>query len=183
MLKHRLASLTVAAIMIGSAPVLTSLAAVSASAATTAVAVSSHSTAAANTACVYIQEAQASSFEIEGEGVNNPVRLTPNPGSCFTLHNKFTTPCGASVCTGYQYQDLSGHCLWDNGGTIDVGAACGGAGHINEDFYGISYLSSCHGWQVSDIGEDGLYMTAYGYSGSEVNMTSSSTHACWNFPS
>jgi hypothetical protein len=181
MLKRRLASITAAAIMIGSAPVLSALTAASASPATTAAAVSSRPTAAANTACVYIQD-HTNDAEIEGGGVNNPITETTPPGSCFTLHYKFTTPCGAAtVCTGYEYQDLSGHCLWDNHGTIDVGLACGGPGHPNEQFFGVRYIRGC-GWLVADITEGyGVTMNG-GALGATVTMVSG-VGSCWNYPS
>ena len=180
MLKRQSIRLTIAAIMIVSAPVLTTSAAASASAATTAVAVPSHSTAAVSTACVYIQD-QAGGLEIEGAGVNNPVTLNRPPASCFTLRYKFTVVYGVTTYTGYEYQDQSGHCLWDNGGYIDVGAACGGPGHPNEEFFGVSYTRGC-GWKVADVTEGpGEIMAGSNAPGSHVIMAGLGD--CWNFPS
>jgi hypothetical protein len=180
MLKHRLVSLTAAAMMIASSPGLTVVAAPSASAATTAAALSSHTTAAANTACVYI-EWYDTAGEIEGAGVNDPVIMTDAPGSCFTLRYKFTTPCGTTVCTGYEYQDQSGHCLWDNNRTVEVGAACGGPGHPNEEFFGVSYLANC-GWEVSDVTHYPYQMASGDLDGATVHMDPGQGD-CWNFPS
>ena len=180
MLKGRLVSLTTAAVMIGSASVLTTLGTASASAATTAAGVPSHFTTAPNTSCEYIQD-QAGGLEIEGAGVNNPVTLNRAPASCFTLHYKFTVVYGVTTYTGYEYQDLSGHCLWDNGGYVDVGAACGGLGHPNEEFFGVSYTSGC-GWKVADVTEGpGEIMAGSNAPGSHVIMAGLGD--CWNFPS
>ena len=181
MLKSRLVSLAVTALMIGSAPVLTAPTAPSAFAATTAAAVSSHSTAAASTACVHIQFG-VTDVEIEGAGVNHPVVVTNAPGSCFTLRYNFTTVFGTTVYTGYEYQDLSGHCLWDNNGTIDVGAACGGLGHPNEEFFGSRYTSGC-GWFVSDVTRGpSVYMWLNTPGETAVRMSGANA-SCWNFPS
>ena len=99
--------------------------------------------------CEYISNG-FSGLEIQGNGVNSPVSITAS-GNCFNLYNQFTTPCGGTkVCTGYEYQNGDGHCLWDNGGTIELGAACK-AGHPNEEFYGVPpYIDW---WQVADITE------------------------------
>jgi hypothetical protein len=199
MLKSRLAVLSAAAITIGLATVLTALGAASAPVATTGAAASSHSAGAANTAghtvpllhvsggvhivnrglvkdCVYFNTGP---YDIQGRGVNQPVTLSPAPGSCFNLYNKFTVPYGTTVYTGYEYQDLSGHCLWDNGGTIDVGAACK-AGHPNEEFFGVKYGSTSY-WEVGDITRGfGVYMA--GGSSDHIVMRSG-TVFLWKFPS
>jgi hypothetical protein len=89
--------------------------------------------------CVYIQSGNTVE-QIKGGGVNLPVALANPPGNCFNLLNKFTVgPFGTKTYTGYGYQNGDGHCLWDNGGTIDVGAACK-AGHPNEEFFGVTLL-------------------------------------------
>jgi hypothetical protein len=208
MLKHRFFRFTTGAITAVSAAILTSLAVTSASAATTAAA-SSHPTTAAEIAgqaataphgtgvvriihrglagdCVLIELTDQKLY-ITGNGVNKPVSLE-SPGNCFDLYNEFTTPCGGTkVCTGYEYQNGDGHCLFQNGGTIDVGAACQ-AGHPNEEFYGTLYTSG-YGWGVSNVAESSEYM----YSSlcetgdnDQVHLTSGVTFAAcsnWNFPS
>jgi hypothetical protein len=99
--------------------------------------------------CEYIENA-FSGLLIQANGVNKPVFLSNNSGSCFNLYNKFTTVVGATSVTGYEYQDLSGHCLWDNGGTIEVGGACQ-AGHENEEFYGVPpYIDWWHVAVITD---------------------------------
>jgi len=99
--------------------------------------------------CVAIQNWN-NGYSIAGNGVNNPVILTGG-GNCFNLLNKFTVgPFGTKTYTGYEYQNGDGHCLFDNGGTIDVGGACQ-ANHPNEEFYGVSYVGA---WSVSVVAVD-----------------------------
>lgn len=138
--------------------------------------------------CEYID---AGGIQIEGEGVNNPVAMEFPPASCFNLYNKFTitivSPLTGNdvMATGYEYQNLAGHCLWDNNGTIDMGEACA-AGHTREMFYGIPGSQSAYGgWLFSSVygGED-VYMASPGCDpGSDVIMTAT-VYACdtWNFP-
>lgn len=187
MLKRRLAILAAAAVTIGSATVLAALVVGSAPVPTTAAAVSSRSAAGVVRIahrglvkdCVHIED-QDGPYNIQGQGVNNPVTLSAGSGSCFNLYNKFQVVFGTTVYTGYEYQDLSGHCLWDNGGTIDVGGACR-AGHPNEDFFGIEFVNGS-GWEVGDVTRGpGVYMTG-APSGDHVIMSSSFV-TFWNFPS
>lgn len=131
--------------------------------------------------CVYWQF--GGDEEIAGHGVNNPVTMTGGTGSCFNLLNKFTIgPFGTTSYTGYEYQDLSGHCLWDNGGTIDVGAACQ-AGHPNEEFYGVTYSNG--GWSVSvaTVDDPSIWVGPEDQcqDGSEVQVPGGCT-SDWNFP-
>jgi hypothetical protein len=101
--------------------------------------------------CVYIQFGFQTDVYIKGGGVNKPVTLSNQP-NCFDLLNKFSVPFGTTSYTGYEYQNGDGHCLWDNGGTIDVGAACK-LGHPNEEFFGLDYAPDV-GWQVSVVAAD-----------------------------
>jgi hypothetical protein len=132
--------------------------------------------------CVYIENG-FSSLQIKGNGVNNPVTITTGTGNCFNLYNKFTTPCGGTkVCTGYEYQNGDGHCLWDNGGTIELGAACQ-ANHPNEEFYGVTYIDW---WTIADITEGPNVFMGTQYSNcistEHVIMGSGNCNG-WNFPS
>jgi hypothetical protein len=149
--------------------------------------------------CEYIKS-DSSNYYIEGNGVNKPVSLTVGPGSCFNLYNEFSVKYYDPVTgkdetsTGYQYQDLSGHCLWQNDTSkeLELGVACNSS-DTSEDFYAL--YDSYHvygGWQVSD---------KYGGSGITMGMTASSCPAAgenvymeptedlffacdlWNFPS
>jgi hypothetical protein len=100
--------------------------------------------------CVYIKNG-FSGLDIQGDGVNHPVFLTTGTGNCFNLLNKFTVgPFGTKSYTGYEYQNGDGHCLWDDGGTIELGAACQ-ANHPNEEFYGVTYIDW---WTVSVVTAD-----------------------------
>lgn len=179
-LKRRLLSLTAAAVTVVSASVLTALPATSASA-TTAAAASRDATAAGD--CVYITDYQASLIEgeqvgIAGGGVNAPVTLE-SPGNCFTLHYKNTF----DGYTTYEYQNGDGHCLWNNGGTLDVGAACK-ADHPNEEFFGYHYYSGLGWlWGNETAGDDLAYVNspqcviiAY------VQISDNASCGLWNFP-
>ena len=188
MLKRRLLSLTAAAIMVVPATVLTALAATSASA-TTAVAASSQSTAAAD--CVYITDYPASLYAgtevgIAGNGVNKAVTLADSLGNCFTLHYPYTVKYSdGDTYTAYEYQNGDGHCLWDNGGTIEVGAACQAA-HPREEFYGIKFTTG-DGWTFGDVAEGPGANMAAAYScspGYDVFMEPAGAQDCdyWNFP-
>jgi hypothetical protein len=187
MLKPRLAVLTAAAMTIGLATALTALGTASAPAAATGAAASGHTVPLGQGRvhivqrglvkdCVYFNTGPD---DIQGRGVNQPVTVSAAPGSCFNLYDKFTVPYGTTVYTGYEYQDLSGHCLWDNDGTIDVGAACK-AGHPNEEFFGVKYGSTSY-WEVGDITRGfGVYMA--GNSSNHVVMRSGTVYL-WLFPS
>jgi hypothetical protein len=134
--------------------------------------------------CEYI-ELNVNGLEIKGNGVNNPVTISTPPGNCWNLYNEFTVVYGTTVYTGYEYQNGEGHCLWDDGTVIDVGAACK-AGHPNESFFGIVYIKG-GGWVVGDVTEGpDYYMAAVGCSTSApyVTMQSQYVLACniWNFP-
>jgi hypothetical protein len=53
------------------------------------------------------------------EGVNESAEATDN-GNCFSLTFPFKSPAGG---TGYEYQNGLGHCLWQDGGVVEVGAS------------------------------------------------------------
>jgi len=115
--------------------------------------------------------------------VNEPVTTTTT-GNCFDLYNKFSVVYSGVTYTGYEYQNGDGHCLWDNGGTIDVGAACQ-EGHPKEEFFGNYYdYAAPAGWVVSDVQQGPSYiMASLGCtSGSEVAMATSALCFTWNFP-
>ena len=125
--------------------------------------------------------------DIAGNGVNRPVTLTSETaaGSCFNLYNAFDYSTGGHTYKGYEYQDLSGHCLWDNGGTIEVGAACQAA-HPREEFYGIKFTKG-DGWTFGDVAEGPGANMAAAYScspGYDVFMEPAGAQDCdyWNFP-
>jgi hypothetical protein len=121
--------------------------------------------------------------EIKGGGVNKPVTLTAGVGNCFTLHNKRTW----DGYTTYEYQNGAGHCLWQNAGTIEVGAACK-ADHPNEEFFGIPGSQSEYGGWLFSVVADGpyTYMSSDGCdAGAHVFMApDTATIGCdaWNFP-
>jgi hypothetical protein len=210
-LKRRLLSLTATAIMAGSATVLAGLPATGASGATAEVA-AGHSTpadtarpgATASQGKIHIvrrglvrdcedivnlfaTEAVngADIIAIAGNGVNEPVTLKLT-GNCFNLYNEFTTVYGTTVYTGYEYQNGEGHCLWADGATVELGAACK-AGHPNESFFGVKYNTSAGGWEVADVTEGPNYwMDSSGCAdGFDVQMVyyTSAYCAIWNFPS
>jgi hypothetical protein len=194
MLKRRLLGLAAAVVTVASA--------------TTAIAASSHSTAAAGPAssaaaashtsgvvrvvrrglvrdCVYIANWEGA-FGIAGQGVNEPVDLAA-PGNCFNLYDEFYYSTDGHTYTGYEYQNGDGHCLWNDGGTIELGAACQGA-HTNEMFFGIS-LDQGIGWLIGNVTSGiGHYMAWPNCVGDGVvvrMVTSDEPANCpyWNFPS
>jgi|HubBroStandDraft_1064217.scaffolds.fasta_scaffold19707_3 hypothetical protein len=183
MLKRRLVSFTAAAIMVVSAAMLTALAPGGASAATTAAGTSGHLGLVNGTDCEYIEAYETGSF-IAGNGVNEPVSLK-STGNCFTLMFPFTDPYGK---TAYEYQNGDGHCLWDNGGTVEVGAACQND-HPREQFYGFDYQSGSTGleggpgWMVSDMWEQNTWMYVQGCSTGYEVMGTYPDCDLWNFPS
>jgi hypothetical protein len=127
-------------------------------------------------------------LSIAGGGVNHPVSLT-SPGNCFSLpfHSSYKDPYNGETYTEYEYQNGDGHCLFDNGGTIDVGAACE-ANHPNEEFYGLSYDPGV-GWLWSNVGADGVYgyqtvVASQGCGPGNVTMQIPTRADCqyWNFP-
>ena len=197
MLKHRLPGLA-ASLLTGLAAALCAALPAASASATTPVAASGHDTAAASAAgtlrvrgmvlrrglvndadCEYIQFYGADDY-ISGNGVNAPVTLKTT-GNCFSRMYSFPDPAGG---TGYEYQNGDGHCLWDNNGTIEVGAACE-SGHPREEFYAYNYQNGIAGtgWYVTDMAEANAYMGAVGcVTGDEVAMATSSSCYLWNFP-
>jgi len=140
--------------------------------------------------CMYIENGTGIQ-EIKGNGVNKPVTLTTAPGNCFNRVHEFIVFYGTTHYTGWEYQNVAGHCLFDNGGTIDVGAACK-ALHPNEEFFGIpGSQSQLGGWLVSDVTRGpNVYMGApfqlpslsCGGSGDRVVMSPNLDCNTWNFP-
>jgi hypothetical protein len=138
--------------------------------------------------CEYI-EFSTTILEIAGNGVNKPVTLTTAPANCWNLYNKFTVPYGTTVYTGYEYQNGDGHCLFDNGGVIDVGAACK-VGHPNEEFFAIPGSQKEYGgWLISDVTRGpSVYMAAQDNADGNCgagDIVDFADDACntWNFPS
>jgi hypothetical protein len=151
--------------------------------------------AATATDCEYIEN-YADDYGIAGNGVNTPVTLHTT-GQCFTPMFEFTVltfnTSGQEVyANGWEYQNSTGHCLWNDGGTIETGAACK-TGHPNEEFYGIPGSHSEYGgWLVANVTDTpsgtlpGVYMGANGDCevGSDIIMgVGDSTCNLWNFPS
>lgn len=184
---------------------LTTLAATSASA-STAVAVSSQSAAAGNAvgraasasqmggtgdavrvvrpglaqACEYITNS-LSGGAIAGHGVNEPVTVVNIGGNCFTPIFQDAAYNGYAV---YEYQNGDGHCLWNDDGTLELGAACK-SGHPNEEFFGMIDTPGL-GWTVGNE-TDGTSQIVNSYNciiGARVVMAAKATAGCgyWNFP-
>jgi hypothetical protein len=82
---------------------------------------------AAPATCTHITNVGAGS-EITGGGVNAPVTVTGS-GNCFSA----VFSGSSSEGNWNEWQNGAGHCLFNNGGTLDVGAACAGSGHPNEE--------------------------------------------------
>jgi pimeloyl-ACP methyl ester carboxylesterase len=131
----------------------------------------------------------AGGLELKGNGVNKPATIAAAPGNCFNLYSKFTYSFDGTTYTGYEYQNGDGHCLWDNGGIIELGAACK-AGHPNEEFFGIGFSPGAGGWlmgsvtynpDIAAVGANSLTCA----SGATVEMLSRTGGFCtsWNFPS
>ena len=138
---------------------------------------------AASAGCVHISNYYSGGLQIEGNGVNNPVYLTSPNGSCWNQVYPFTYPSGGKTYSGWEYQDLSGHCLWQDAGVIEVGGACK-AGHQNEEFFGY-HLYPGQGWKVAVVADGtGFFMGSAGCSvGSQVKMVQGGdTCDLWNFP-
>jgi hypothetical protein len=102
------------------------------------------------------------------------------------LYDEFHYSAGGHTYTGYEYQNGDGHCLWNDGGTIELGAACQGA-HTNEMFFGIS-LDQGIGWLIGNVTSGtGHYMAWPSCVGDGVvvrMVTSDAPANCpyWNFP-
>jgi hypothetical protein len=135
--------------------------------------------------CEYIKNLD-SGEEIEDYGAGEPTSTVKPPGSCFNLYNEFHYSTGGKTYTGYEYQDTSGHCLWDNNGQIYLTTACL-AGHPREEFYGITYYSGV-GWLFGDVEEGPTWEMEQAYcptySSGTVIMVKAGTGECiyWNFP-
>jgi hypothetical protein len=130
--------------------------------------------------CVYFQE--GNDEEILGHGVNLAVTMTGGTGNCFNLLNKFTIgPFGTTSYTGYEYQNGDGHCLWDNGGTIDLGAACQ-AGHPNEEFYGVKYSNGWWTMSVATVDDPSIQLGLQDQCQAGVHVIIPGDCGAWNFP-
>jgi hypothetical protein len=210
MLNPKLLRLSSAAIVAASAIVLTALSTIGAPATTTpgfshrviAAENAGHATTAPHSRgvvhlvrrglakdCVNIQLLDNINY-ISGNGVNNPVRMEFT-GNCFNLYNEFSVPYGTKAYTGYEYQNGDGHCLWDDGGTIELGAACK-ANHPNEEFFANTWNPGL-GWTVSDVTEGpGQVMDVVSNCSSVINgevgmVPANNSTGClgyiyWNFP-
>jgi hypothetical protein len=199
MLKRRIRTLAVAGITIAAAA-LVALSTVGASAASAAPVVAAQAQDAAAAPmngvvhivknglvkdCVEIALSN-SGFQIWDEGVNAHTRLMPAPASCWNLYNEFTVKYGKTTYTGYEYQDLRGHCLWQNDGYIETAGACR-RGNPSEEFFGLNYYHG-QGWTVSDVTSGPNYRMAGPEFESFVAMYPKSEVAplfltqYWNFP-
>jgi len=176
-LKRRLLSLMAATAFAVPTTLLTTVVSPSASAAT---AVAQPAVARSSVAefCYTITNYSSGELSIVGNGVNNPVTLG-EIGNCFDQINGFTY----QGYTGYEYQNQSGHCLWNNGGTLEMGAACT-AGRANEEFFETLYTTD-EGWFIGNVA-DGVTGGAVGSPGctigSQVQMVTSARDCIvWNF--
>lgn len=182
MLKRRIRNLAVSGITIVAAISFATLSATGARAASAA------PTATAST-CVEIQIGNTG-YQIWDNGPYKPVWLVKAPGSCW--HHVYPSYAwwGGQEYTGWQYQDLRGDCLWDNGGIIYTTPACGG-GKSYQTFYGLNYYHNGHnspGWIVTDgyFGPRDFMDTAYSpHTYANVFMSANNdtedSHF-WNFP-
>ena len=132
--------------------------------------------------CIYIDNV-ATQAEIGGNGVNHPVTIVPN-GNCF-----YITHSGSyDGYTWHMYQNNVGHCLWSNGPTLDVGAACANDNnHPNEEFFTTSGNgNSGYTWSnvtVFEMGGGSGWAPSSCSVNSEVTDTVYSTCGLWLFPS
>lgn len=131
--------------------------------------------------CTYIDNS-ATQDEIAGNGVNNPVTIVPN-GNCFYITDTGTY----DGYTWHMFQNNLGHCLWSNGSTLDVGAACANDGkHPNEEFFGVN--DNSQGWTMSNVtvfeegGGSGWAPTTCSVN-SQVTQEVYTTCGRWLFPS
>ena len=207
MLKRRVLSLSATAITAGLVTALTALPAASASAAAATAATTAGRAAAGPPGrgvvhiirrglvqdCEDITNWDASitageTVAIAGQGVDFPVDLA-HPGNCFNLYNEFYYSYKGKTYTGYEYQNGDGHCLFNDGGILEVGGACQ-ATDDEEQFFGIAYYSGT-GWQWGVTADNISYLVnAYEAGGgcglgNPVEMTQASVAFCslWNFPS
>jgi hypothetical protein len=173
MLRRKIRNLIVAAATIMAAIVFTTLGATGAHAASAA-------PAAAASSCLEIQ-AGPSNLQIWDNGPGKLVTLVTRPGSCWHLVNPFSIP--HTNYHGYEYQDLRGHCLWDDDSLIGTTGACQ-AGNPNESFYGINYYHG-QGWTVTDKTQGlNFHMAADGEGGpfaGEIVYMSERPFAPWQF--
>jgi hypothetical protein len=101
--------------------------------------------------CVEIQLG-SSSLQIWDNGAYKVVELMLKPESCWNLINKASVRYGGTVYTTYEYQDLRGDCLWDDGGLILTSNVCT-PGANYESFFGVHYYRSGAdgpGWMFTD---------------------------------
>jgi hypothetical protein len=130
-------------------------------------------------------EIQVGGLQIWDEGAYNAVELSPAPASCWNLINEFGVDFGGTTYIGYEYQDLRGDCLWDDGGLIRTSAVCTDLANY-ESFFGIHYYSGV-GWTVTDAywgpshylaTDSPLVQGDYAY----IAPSSSVDAHFWNFP-
>lgn len=111
---------------------------------------------------------------IEGEGVNEPVVVDPG-GNCFKAVNHFTYDSD----NGYEYENGDGHCLWQDAGTIEVGANDCTAGHTNEEFVSVS--DGGPGWLLLNMANQNGYVDAPSCEpGSYVEISENPVCPYWN---
>jgi hypothetical protein len=171
-----------------------SLAAIAALSATALVALPAGTASGARTAapdsdpygCVTITD-WLDNAAIAGGGVNKPVTLE-SPGNTFCLEYPYPYETGGTTYNSWEYQNGDGHCLFDNGGTLDVGAACQ-ANHPNEMFYGVTFVKGS-GWEWANVGAGvGYFVTTNSNQscdlGATVYVGLPNGDSCyyWNFPS
>ena len=131
-------------------------------------------------------EVQSYDMYIMGNGVNNDVTVETEPeGNCFTLPYSGT----ADGHTWYEYQNGDDHCLWDDGGQLELGKACGGSSHPNEELFAYDYQGSGFGWIWSSVAQFPYSLAATngsftGCTQGDVVEDASSAVPCesWTFP-
>lgn len=201
MLKRRLLSLSASAITAGLVTALTALPATSAPAAAAANTAGRAAVAPPGQGVVHIvrrglvqdceditnwaaSKTDKETVAIAGQGVDYAVDLA-DPGNCFNLYNEFYYSYKGKTYTGYEYQNGDGHCLFNDGGTLEVGGACQ-ATDDEEQFFGIAYYSGV-GWQFGVTADATNYLVNANDCnlGSQVQMAQASVASCslWNFPS
>lgn len=149
MLKRRIRILAVVGITIVAAIVSTTLGATGARAASAAPAL-------AASGCVEIELGNGgdSTSQILDEGVHNDVTLAPAPASCWVRSTKPDRVEWYGVWyNAYEYQDVRGHCLWDDNGVLQTAAGPCKPGVRGEEFFGIRYYHNGYdapGWALTD---------------------------------
>jgi hypothetical protein len=137
--------------------------------------------------CVEIQLG-STDLQIWDNGAYSDVSLSGAPASCWNLINEFGVQYGGTVYTGYEYQDLRGDCLWDDGGYIETSPFCTDLANY-ESFFGVAYYHSGNdgpGWRFADAywGPSRVMAVASSYGPLQMLPTGDLSGYVyqWNFP-